>query len=97
MALVQITSRVGGGISPFIAKGLTRFGRGVPFAVMGVISIISSIAMCALPETKHAQTQEVLEPASSNTTSAGRLTDDGTDLTDLTTGNLTETPLVGVV
>lgn len=94
--MVQITSRVGGGISPFIAKGLTKFGRGVPFAVMGVISIISSIAMCALPETKHAQTQEVLEPAN-NATSAGRLTDDGTDLTDLTTGNLTETPLVGVV
>lgn len=92
MALVQITSRIGAGISPFIAKGLQKYSRATPFAVMGMISIISSVFLCLLPETKSSGTAEVLDNGEQETSSS-----DSTDDTEVTGLNVAETPLVPVV
>lgn len=61
MAFVQITSRIGGGVSPFIAKGLQKYSKRLPFIVMGMISIISACLLCFLPETKSSGTAEVIK------------------------------------
>lgn len=61
MGFVQITSRLGGGFAPWIAKGLQKFDRKVPFIVMGLIAIIGAILLYFLPETKGQKTSELME------------------------------------
>ena len=61
MGFVQITSRLGGGFAPWIAKGLKKFDRKAPFIVMGLIAIISSFLMYFLPETRGQKTSELVE------------------------------------
>ena len=65
MGFVQITSRLGGGFAPWIAKGLQKYNRRVPFIVMGLIAIVSSVLLCFLPETKSQSTAELIDDKSS--------------------------------
>lgn len=61
MGYVAVTSQVGSGLAPWIAKGLQKFDRKVPFLVMGTIAVIGSLLLSSLPETKGEKTCELLE------------------------------------
>ena len=52
IGFLQVTSRIGAASSPWIAKGLKSLHRVAPFIVMGVLSLIASITLLVLPETK---------------------------------------------
>lgn len=59
MGLMVITSRIGAAAAPFIVQ-LTRVNTVLPFAVMGVATILAAIGCWFLPETKGKPTREVL-------------------------------------
>ena len=52
LGILQVSSRVGGGASPWICKGLTTIDAKVPFLVMGVLTLSASLLLFWLPETK---------------------------------------------
>ena len=64
MGLLQISSRIGAASAPWVAKGLKTVHRYAPFLVMGVSSVLASIFMLLLPETKGRKTAEVIEDKS---------------------------------
>ena len=52
MGFTQVTSRIGAGSAPWIAKGLRPFYHGLPFLTMGGPVLIVGILLLILPETK---------------------------------------------
>lgn len=61
MGYVQITSRLGAMLSPWVAGHLGNFHWRIPFIIMGVLSVIVSGLLQFLPETKDMKTAEFLE------------------------------------
>ena len=58
---MQICSRVGAMLAPWVAKWLRKFHTVIPFALMGGMAIVASFFLRWLPETKDKQTAEVCE------------------------------------
>lgn len=52
MGLMQIASKFGGAIAPFISDSLLRVDEMLPYLVMGVSGLVSTLAQLKLPETK---------------------------------------------
>jgi len=61
MGYVQITSRLGAMLSPWVAEGLDGLSWRTPFILMGVLSIIAAVLLQFLPETRDMKTAEFLE------------------------------------
>lgn len=52
IGFMQIFEMIGGACAPFIAKELFRVSKIVPFLIFGIFSIIGSLLLIFLPETK---------------------------------------------
>ena len=52
LGILQVSSRVGGGTSPWICKGLATMNTKAPFLIMGALTLSSCFLLCWLPETK---------------------------------------------
>ena len=61
MGYVQITSRLGAMLSPWVAEGLDGFSWRMPFILMGALSIVVAFLLHFLPETRDMKTAEFLE------------------------------------
>ena len=61
MGLLEISSPIGGASAPWVAIGLKSVHPFLPFLVMGASSLIASVLMLLLPETKGRSTAEVIE------------------------------------
>ena len=61
MGVMHAFARVGAASSPWIVKGLKRYGDWIPFTVMGVTAVIGALAGVKLRETKNEQLMEVKE------------------------------------
>jgi len=61
MGYVQITSRIGGMLAPWISTWLRKFHWRIPFAVMGILAVVAALLLEWLPETRLLKTAEVLE------------------------------------
>ena len=61
MGFVQITSRLGAMLSPWVVDGLGTVRVWAPFALMGVLSVLVGVFLHFLPETKDKKTAEFLE------------------------------------
>jgi len=59
MGYLQVLTRIGAALSPWVAKSLRNIHPSVPFIVMAVVALISSIVCLVLPETKGKPTIEV--------------------------------------
>jgi len=60
MGYLQIATRCGSGLAPWVAKGLIVVDVVLPFAVMGSSAVIGALLLCWLPETAHMETSETL-------------------------------------
>eukprot|EP00795_Rhopilema_esculentum_P001447 gene1447-15872_t len=60
MGFLQITSRVGSALAPWIAKWLRVFHVTIPFSLMGALSLLSSVLLLILSETKGRETLETV-------------------------------------
>ena len=61
MGLLQITSRIGAALAPWVAKWLNVVHIILPFALMGGATLLSAFTLLYLPETKGKVTAETLE------------------------------------
>ncbi|XP_066936713.1 solute carrier family 22 member 15-like [Clytia hemisphaerica] len=61
MGFVQITSRLGAMLSPWVVDGLGTVKVWAPFVLMGVLSVLVGVFLHFLPETKDKKTAEFLE------------------------------------
>ena len=61
MGFLQITSRIGSALAPWVAKWLRVFHASLPFSIMGVLSLVAAVLSLSLPDTKDRQTLETLE------------------------------------
>ena len=62
---LQITSRVGAALAPWVAQWLKVYHIVLPFAIMGASAFGSSVLLIYMPETKGMKTPETLENKSS--------------------------------
>eukprot|EP00795_Rhopilema_esculentum_P001443 gene1443-15868_t len=60
MGFLQITARVGSALAPWIAKWLRVFHVTIPFSLMGALSLLSSVLLLNLSETKDRETLETV-------------------------------------
>ena len=60
MGFLQITARVGSAFAPWIAKWLRVFHVTIPFSLMGALSLLSSVLLFILSETKDRETLETV-------------------------------------
>ncbi|XP_065064777.1 organic cation transporter protein-like [Rhopilema esculentum] len=60
MGFLQITARVGSALAPWIAKWLRVFHVMLPFSLMGALSLLSSVLLLVLAETKDRETLETV-------------------------------------
>ena len=60
MGFLQITARVGSAFAPWIAKWLRAFHVTIPFSLMGALSLLSSVLLLNLSETKGRETLETV-------------------------------------
>ena len=58
MGVVQLSARVGSGLSPLVVIELARYGQWIPFVVIGVVSVLAGGFGFLLPETKGMQLKE---------------------------------------
>ena len=58
MGFLQITARVGSALAPWIAKWLRVFHVMIPFSLMAALSLLSSVLLLNLSETKDCETLE---------------------------------------
>ena len=61
MGFLQITSRVGSALAPWLAKWLTVFHVAIPFSLMGGLSLIGAALLLTLPDTKDKATFETID------------------------------------
>ena len=61
LGFLQITSRMGAAAAPWVARGLQTVSMGSPYIVMGASSLIASILLAFIPETKGKPTLETKE------------------------------------
>lgn len=83
MGYVQITSRFGAMLSPWISQWLKLVHWRLPYAAMGILSIVASVFLQCVSETKGEETAETLQQNS------GGNKDEQTDLVEA--GNLPST------
>ena len=67
LGYLQVTSRVGAALSPWVVKWLKIVNIILPFSLMGGSAIICSILLLWLPETANKKTAETLEDQFDNT------------------------------
>ena len=60
MGYLQITSRIGSALAPWVAKWLIVVHAVLPFSLMGGFAVICAILLYWLPETAHMKTLETL-------------------------------------
>ncbi|XP_065064769.1 organic cation transporter protein-like isoform X2 [Rhopilema esculentum] len=60
MGFLQITARVGSALAPWIAKWLRVFHVMLPFSLMAALSLLSSVLLLNLSETKDRETLETV-------------------------------------
>ncbi len=58
MGFFEFSGHIGGALSPWIAKGLLAVSKEAPFIVMGSLSIVASVALFVLPETRGEMSKE---------------------------------------
>ena len=58
---LQVTSRIGAASAPWVAHGLQHVSRASPYIVMGASSLIATILLVFIPETKGLATLETNE------------------------------------
>ena len=63
VGILEVFECLGSSSSPWVAKGLQKYGDWVPFAVMGCPLLICSLLGILLPETKEKQDLEKSEVA----------------------------------
>ena len=61
MGYMQVQSRIGAALAPWITKWLIAFHHFLPFLIMGGASFVASILLAWLPETRDAKTAETLD------------------------------------
>ena len=61
MGYLQIMSRIGSALAPWISDWLIQIHQVLPFAIMGMLTIIGAVLALWLPETKDQPTQETKE------------------------------------
>ena len=61
MGYLQIASRFGSALAPWVAKWLIGVHVMLPFSLMGGSAVICAILMYWLPETAHMKTMETLQ------------------------------------
>ena len=59
MGYLQIMARIGSALAPWIADWLVQIHQVLPFAVMGILTIVGAVLALWLPETKDQPTKEV--------------------------------------
>ena len=52
LGIMDISVNVGGASAPWVARGLARYSKQLPFLVMGAMGLISGLLCWVLPETK---------------------------------------------
>ena len=60
MGLLQISSRIGAALAPWVAKWLKVIHVILPFSLMGGVTLFSGLTLIWLPETKGQATAESL-------------------------------------
>ena len=60
MGMMQVSARVGSAMSPWVVMELGKFGKWIPFVVVGVISLLGAAIGCMLPETKGTLLEETI-------------------------------------
>ena len=58
MGLVSVVSRIGAATAPFVVQ-MIRINAVLPFAMMGVLTLLAAFLCWFLPETKNRPTAEV--------------------------------------
>jgi len=61
MGFLQITSRIGSALAPWVAKWLRVFHVAIPFSLMGGLSLIGAALLLTLPDTKDKATFETID------------------------------------
>ena len=61
MGYLQVTSRIGSALAPWVAKWLQVFHVALPFSLMGGSSFIAGMLLLLLPETKNCKTADTLD------------------------------------
>ncbi|XP_057314092.1 solute carrier family 22 member 3-like [Hydractinia symbiolongicarpus] len=61
MGFLQVTSRIGAASAPWVAKGLRSLHKSVPFAFMGIATLLAVAGLLVLPETRGVVTSETTE------------------------------------
>ena len=61
MGYLQVTSRIGSALAPWVAKWLQIFHVALPFSLMGGSSFIAGMLLLLLPETKNCKTADTLD------------------------------------
>ena len=61
MGFLQITSRVGSALAPWLAKWLKVFHAALPFSLMGGLSLTGAALLLTLPDTKDKATFETID------------------------------------
>ena len=58
MGIVQLSARVGSGLSPVVVNDLKEYGGWIPFVILGVVSLTAAGLGLLLPESKGKQLKE---------------------------------------
>ena len=52
MGLLQVSGRIGSGLSPFVVIEAAQYGGWIPFVIIGIIGLAAAGLGLVLPETK---------------------------------------------
>lgn len=61
MGFLQVMSRIGAALAPWVTKWLVAYYAFLPFLLLGTSALVASITLYWLPETRDSCTAEVLE------------------------------------
>ena len=61
MGFLQVMSRIGAALAPWVTKWLIAYYAFLPFLLLGSSALVASITLYWLPETRDCGTAEVLE------------------------------------
>ena len=61
MGYLQIASRLGSALAPWVAKWLIGVHVVLPFSLMGGSAVVCAVLLYWLPETAHMETMETLQ------------------------------------
>ena len=63
MGFLQVMSRIGAALAPWVTKWLIVYYNFLPFLLLGTSALLASVTLYWLPETRDSSTAEVLENA----------------------------------